>query len=314
MTSAFPFSRVLVTGGTGFLGRAIHRALLKKGVTDIVLLSSEHADLRDRAQTHSVIQKHSPQCIVHCAVQGGGIGWMKHHPVESGLDNVRMNLNILEAALANGIESVIGVSSACVYPKHGVIPYREDLVWEGYPEPLNGSYALSKRIMMDMGRAYAEQHGLHTAFPVLANLYGVGDHRDPARAHVVADLMIRCTQRPKELIVWGTGIARREFLFVEDAAEGVLACVHAPQASIINIGTGIETPIITLAEQTIAAHGLNIPIVLDERKPNGQLRKVLDVQKAKELLNWEAQYSLEEGLSMTARWYCGATVEEVLSI
>jgi GDP-L-fucose synthase len=314
MSPTFPFSRVLVTGGTGFLGCAIHRALLKRGVSDIVLLSSSHADLRDREQAHTIIKKYAPECIIHCAVQGGGIGWMKDHPVESGLDNVRMNLNILEAALRSGVQSVIGVSSACVYPKHGSIPYREDSVWEGYPEPLNGSYALSKRIMMDMGRAYAKQHGMHSAFPVLANLYGIGDHTDSARAHVVADLMIRCTQKPKELIVWGTGIALREFLFVEDAAEGVLACVHAPSASIINIGTGIETPILRLAEQTIAAHGLDIPIVLDERKPNGQLRKVLDVQKAQKILDWKARYSLEEGLSITARWYCGTPAAELLSI
>jgi len=301
--TSFPFERVLVTGGHGFLGRAVARALQQRNVPLVSLLSSKDADLRDASQANAIVAQYMPECIVHCAVQGGGIGWMKSHPVESGRDNVFMNLNILEAAVNNGVDSVIGVSSACVYPKKGTIPYCEDAVWEGYPEPLNGSYALSKRMMMDMGKAYARQHGLHSAFPVLANLYGIGDHIDPARAHVVADLMIRCSHNPEQLIVWGTGAARREFIFVEDAAEGVLACVHAPKAEIINIGTGIETPILELAQKTIVAHGMDIPIVLDSTKPDGQLRKVLDVQKAKNLLDWVAPTSLEKGLSITASWY-----------
>ena len=304
MTPDFPYSCVLVTGGTGFLGRAIVRALNKRGVLNVAI-SSIDGDLRVQSDVDAILDNNRPDCIIHCAVQGGGIGWMKNHPVDSGADNVRMNLNILESAQKYGVKSVIGVSSACVYPKHGVIPYHEDTVWEGYPEPLNGSYALSKRIMMDLGRAYRDQYGMHTAFPVLANLYGPGDHTDPARAHVVADLMIRCSAEPSELVVWGTGIARREFLFIDDAAEGVLACVHAPKASIINIGTGIETPILELAQQVIAAHKLDIPIVLDKTKPDGQIRKVLDVRKAKEVLSWAAQTSLEDGLLKTAEWYRG---------
>lgn len=285
------------------MGQAVVRALKKRGVSNIVELSSSDADLCVRTQADAIVEKYKPECIIHCAVQGGGIGWMKDHPVESGADNVRMNINVLESAQKYGVQSVIAVSSACVYPKYGSIPYREDTVWEGYPEPLNGSYALSKRIMMDLGRAYRDQYGMHTAFPVLANLYGPGDHIDPARAHVVADLMIRCSADPSELIVWGTGIARREFLFIDDAAEGVLACVHAPKASIINIGTGIETPILELAQKVIAAHKLNISIVLDKTKPDGQIRKVLDVSKAKELLGWEAQTSLKDGLEQTAACY-----------
>ena len=287
------------------MGRAVVRALRKRGVHDVTAISSMDGDLRVPSDVDAILDNNRPECVIHCAVQGGGIGWMKNHPVDSGADNVRMNLNVLESAQKYGVQSVIGVSSACVYPKHGAIPYREDAVWKGYPEPLNGSYALSKRIMMDLGRAYRDQYGMHTAFPVLANLYGPGDHTDPTRAHVVADLMIRCSADPSKLIVWGTGIARREFLFVDDAAEGVLACVHAPKASIINIGTGIETPILELAQKVIAAHKLDIPIVLDKTKPDGQIRKVLDVHKAKALLGWEAQTSLEDGLAQTAEWYRG---------
>lgn len=303
MSLHFPYSRVLVTGGRGFLGSAIIRLLKTYGVPDIFSASSMEADLRLQSATDCLIGKYKPECIIHCAVQGGGIGWMKEHPVDSGLDNVRMNLNVLEMAHKYGVQSFIGVSSACVYPKNGLIPFCEDAVWEGYPEPLNGSYALSKRIMMDLGRAYRDQYGMHTAFPVLANLYGPEDHIEATRAHVVADLMIRCSQDIQELIVWGTGVARREFLFVDDAAEGVLACVHAPKGEIINIGTGIETPILELAQKVVSAHNLDIPIVLDTSKPDGQIRKVLNIEKAKRLLGWEAQTSLEDGLAKTAAWY-----------
>lgn len=297
------YKSVLITGGTGFLGQALVKSLQKKGVSHLHVLSSADADLRNRDCAHRIIAKYKPECVIHAAVQGGGIGWMKEHPVESGLDNVRMNLNMLEASFQGGVVSFVGVSSACVYPKNGSIPYREDSVWDGYPEPTNGSYALSKRIMMDMGRAYAQQHNFHSVFPVLANLYGPGDHLDPRRAHVVADLMIRCSQNPSTLRVWGTGAAKREFLFVDDAAEGVLACLNAPNGSIVNIGSGIETPIISLAKAIVTAYELNIEIELDPTKPDGQLRKVLDVQKAQKILAWRPNTSLKEGLRKTALWY-----------
>ena len=156
---------------------------------------------------------------------------------------------------------------------------------------------------MELGRSYFLQHGFHTAFPVLANLYGPGDHLQPARAHVVADLMIRCAKRPAELSLWGSGKPSREFLYIDDAVAGVLACLQAKPASIVNIGTGIETPIIELAEQVLAAHKLTIPIRLEPERPDGQPRKVLCIQRAKQQLGWMARVSLTEGLQRTASWY-----------
>lgn len=298
----FEHKTILVTGGTGFLGKALLSYLEQRDVS-VVSFSSDEVDLREREETERYFHEIEPDIVIHCAVQGGGIGWMKEHPVESGQDNLRINLNALEAAYLCGAESFIGVSSACVYPKLAKQPYVEADIWQGYPEPFNGPYALSKRMMMDLGRSYAKQYGFHSAFPILANLYGEGDHLSPERAHVIADLMIRCAGNPEHLDVWGTGIAEREFLHVDDAVEGILACLKAPAGEFINIGSGLSTSILELAKMITSAHGLDCPIQLDSTKPDGQLKKVLNVEKAKELLGWQAKISLNNGLKGTAKWY-----------
>ena len=294
--------RVLITGANGFLGRAVRRQLDETIVT-ILAPGSAELDLRNRYDVMDYFIEHKPSVVIHCAVQGGGIGWMKAHPVESGQDNYRMSINLLEAAQKVGTDRFVGVSSACIYPKHCPVPFAESEIWNGFPEPTNASYALSKRAMMELGRSYHLQYGMHTSFPILANLYGPGDHLDSTRAHVVADLMIRCSGSPEALVVWGTGTPTREFIYIDDAAQGVLACLDAPPSEFINIGTGVETRILDLAKQVIVSHGIDIPLVLDKSKPDGQPRKVLDVRKAQKLLNWSAQTSLEQGLLQTAQWY-----------
>ena len=292
----------LITGASGFLGSRMRRVLESYGQKTIPLSSSD-CDLRCRRSTLSMFEKLRPDVVVHCAVQGGGIGWMKAHPVESGEDNIRINVNALEASWRAGARHFIGVSSACVYPKFGQIPFVEEDIWNGAPEPLNMSYALSKRFMMELGRAYAQQYGFHATFPILANLYGPGDHLQPERAHVIADLMIRAAQHPKKLMVWGTGKAKREFLHVQDAVCGVLAMLNAPASACINIGSGEEVSILDLAAEIVTSFNLDIPIELDSTKPDGQLRKVMSVDKAERLLSWKAQIGLKEGLKETAQWY-----------
>lgn len=298
----FKSRRILVTGANGFLGKRICSFLETK---DSIVFGAtrKDANLLNYHETLTLFSKFKPEIVIHCAVQGGGIGWMKDNPVASGVDNLRMNVNVIEAANAVQVDSFVGVSSACVYPKYGTQPYTEQAIWDGYPEPLNGPYALSKRMMMDLGRAYAKQYNMHCVFPILANLYGPGDHLEASRAHVVTDLMIRSLQNSNELVVWGTGEAQREFLYIDDAVTGVLATLKAPKGEFINIGTGISTSILALARTILQVQGLDIPIRLDKTKPNGQLQKVLNVEKANNILNWTAQTSLESGLKNTAMWY-----------
>lgn len=294
--------RVLVTGSTGFLGKALCRWLNEQGA-DTVGLSSKICDLRDAEQTMIQFAQIEPEIVFHCAVQGGGIGWMKDHPVDSGLDNYRINLNVLDAAFKAGAQSFVGVSSACVYPKNGQLPYTETDVWDGYPEPFNGPYALSKRAMMDMGRAYSKQYGFHCVFPILANLYGPGDHLSPDRAHVIADLMLRAQSSSTTLSVWGTGSAEREFLFIDDAVQGVVASLRGKAGGFYNVGTGISTPIRELARFMINIINPELELIFDATKPDGQLRKVMNVSKTTEACGWKAQTSLLDGLERTWMWY-----------
>ena len=294
--------RILVTGSTGFLGKALCRWLNEQGA-DTVGVSSKNCDLRDADQTVVQFAQIAPEIVFHCAVQGGGIGWMKDHPVDSGLDNYRINLNVLDAAFKTGAKSFVGVSSACVYAKNGPLPYTETDVWGGYPEPFNGPYALSKRAMMDMGRAYSKQYGFHCVFPILANLYGPGDHLSPDRAHVIADLMLRTQSSRTTLSVWGTGSAEREFLFIDDAVQGVVASLRGEAGGFYNVGTGVSTPIRELAQLMINITKPELELVFDSTKPDGQLLKVMNVSKMTEECGWTAQTSLPDGLERTWMWY-----------
>lgn len=313
LESLWSGARVLVTGGRGFLGRHVCARLTAAGATPVSVGRTE-ADLTDKASTEALMDRVRPDVVVHCAVQGGGIGWMRHNPVASGRDNVLMNVHLLDAAARSpGCTGFIGVSSACAYPRICPVPFVEEHLWNGYPEPTNGPYALSKRIMMDLGRAWHQERpsGFLAVFPILANLYGPGDHIEPDRAHVVAALMQRCVALPPDqpLTVWGTGSATREFLYITDAAEGVLSMLAWRSPEPLNIGTGIEVPIADLARAVVKACDHPGGIAFDRDKPDGQPRKCLDVTRARTQLGWTAPTSLEDGLRHTVAWYRTALAE-----
>jgi len=294
--------RVLVTGGRGFLGRHVARLAALRGA-DVVAVGRDAGDLRDPAQADRLLADVRPRYVLHCAVDGGGIGWMRAHPVESGRDNALINIHALEASHRHGVEVFVGAGSACAYPRICPVPFREEMLWEGRPEPTNAAYASSKRLLMELGRAYFDQHGFRAVFPMLANLYGPEDHLEPERAHVVAALIQRCLANPAELVVWGTGRATREHLYVADAADGLLAMLSWPSPDPVNIGTGVEVSVAELATEIAAACGYAGPVRFDATQPDGQPRKCLDVTRARERLGWSAPTALAEGLRDTVAWY-----------
>lgn len=317
MTAATPSNwddvTALVTGGHGFLGRHVVRLLRQRGA-NAVPVGRLQADLCQRDATLSLFEQVRPSLVIHCAVQGGGIGWMREHPVESGRDNALINVHALDAAHQAGARVFVGVSSACAYPRvPAAIPFPESLLWDGRPEPTNDSYAQSKRLMMSLGDAYTQQHGMVTVFPMLANLYGPGDHITQQRAHVVAALIQRCLAAPAELSVWGSGRATREHLYVEDAADGVLACAAAALAGSrvgpINVGTGQEVSVADLASAIALACDYRGQIRFDSSRPDGQPRKCLDVTRLTTELGWRAPTSLGDGLRRTVAWYRGVQSE-----
>lgn len=294
--------RVLVTGGRGFLGAHVTAAVRARG-GDAVPVGSAEADLSDREEALRLVRDVEPTVVMHCAAQGGGIGWMKAHPVESGRDNALINTHILDAAWRGGARAFVGASSACAYPRICPVPFTEDTMWDGPPEPTNGPYAESKRLMMSLGRAYHEQHGFKAMFAVLANLYGPGDHITPERSHVVAALLQRVVAEPDELLVWGSGTPTREFLYIEDAADGMLAMLDWGRPDPLNIGTGVEVSIAELARAVARAAGYAGPVRMDPSRPDGQPRKCLDVTRATRELGWTAATELDTGLDKTVAWY-----------
>ncbi len=298
----WPGTRTLVTGARGFLGQHVVRRLAALGA-DPVGVGSTDAELTKGDEALALFEDVRPNIVVHCAVQGGGIGWMREHPVESGRDNSLINLHALDAAHRCGASLFIGASSTCAYPRSPPVPFKEHSLWDGYPEPTNGPYAQSKRLMMDMGRAYSEQYGFRSVFGLLGNLYGPGDALDIERAHVVAALIMRCLSAPEVLEVWGSGRATREHLFVEDAADGLLALGRFDSPAPVNIGTGQEVSVADLALAIARATGFEGDIRFDPSKPDGQPRKVMDCSLAESELGWTAPTSLQDGLDKTVSWY-----------
>jgi GDP-L-fucose synthase len=296
--------RVLVTGASGFLGQHLCRQLALRGA-EVRGVSSADGDLRDPLAARRLVAAVKPEMIIHAAVVGGGIDWMRRHPVAACRDNSLMSLHLMDAAAEAEVERFVGISSACAYPGQAPVPTAEDVLYAGAPEATNAAYAEAKRLMMRMGEAHAAQGQFSVVFPLLANLYGPGDSTDPARAHVVAGLVLRCLDGPDSLQVWGTGKATRELLYIEDAADGVLAAASSAHQGPINIGTGREVSIRDLAQGVAEACRFAGPLHFDSTQPDGQLRKCLDVGLAVRVLGWSAQTPLTEGLAQTVSWYRG---------
>ena len=299
--------RVVVTGGAGFLGSFLVERLEAAGAV-VTVPRSATCDLRDPEACAGLLAEVKPSVVIHAAVDGGGIGYMRAHPASVYRNNTLMNTSLLHAAWEAGVERFVGVSSICAYPRDARMPMREDEVFLGYPEPSNAAYGLTKRGLMEMGRAYHQEHGFRCVFPMPVNLYGPRDCFDPARSHVVPALIRRFEEArlagADEVVCWGTGSQTRELLYVEDCADAVLlAAERLDTPEPFNLGTGVETTVKSLAEQIAAAVGYRGRIGWDTTKPDGQPRKCLDVSRARAWMGWEAEVGLAEGLQRTVAWY-----------
>ena len=301
-------SRFLVTGGAGFLGSRVVQKLRDRGATDIFVPRSSQYDLRDGRAIQACLNEARPQVVIHLAAVVGGIGANAANPGRFFYDNAIMGIQLIEEARLLGVDKFVQVGTVCSYPKFTSVPFREDDLWDGYPEETNAPYGLAKKMLLVQAQAYRQQYGLNAIYLLPANLYGPGDNFHPELSHVIPALIRKCIEAREEgapqVVVWGTGSASREFLYVDDAAEAiVLATEHYDGSEPVNLGTGSEISIRTLVGQIARLAGYEGDIHWDESKPDGQPRRSLDTERAQQLFGFRARTDFEAGLAQTIEWY-----------
>jgi GDP-L-fucose synthase len=302
--------RIVVTGGAGFLGTAVCRTLRGRGVAaeSIVVPRKRDYDLTIESHVERLYADARPDVVIHLAAQVGGIGANMAQPGRFFYANMAMGLHLVEHARRRGIEKFVHTGTVCAYPKHCPIPFREDDLWNGYPEETNAPYGVAKKAIFVMLDGYRRQYGLASAVTVPVNLYGPGDNFDPATSHVIPALIRKCEEArlagADEVICWGTGSATREFLYVDDAAEGIVKAAEIIEEPLpINLGGGVEIAIRDLVAKIAAACGYAGRISWDASKPDGQPRRSLDITRAKTLLGWEPRQDFDTGLAATVAWW-----------
>ena len=304
----WPTRRVMVTGGAGFLGAWVVRKLRQRGCQSIFVPRSQDYDLRHGEDIRRAISEAAPEIIIHLAARVGGIGANRAHPAEYFYDNLMMGVPLLHEAWRAGVSKFVAIGTVCAYPKFTPVPFREDDLWDGYPEETNAPYGLAKKMLLVQSQAYRQQYGYNSIFLLPVNLYGPGDNFDPASSHVIPALIKKCIDAKARgeaaIEVWGDGSPTREFLYVEDAAEGILlAAEHYNESQPVNLGSGQEVSIKALVETITRLTGFAGRIVWDTTRPNGQPRRSLETSRAKRLFGFEAQVGFEEGLRQTIDWY-----------
>ena len=300
-------TRVLVTGGGGFLGRALLERLHEAGAKLTAPARAEY-DLLREADVTRMFAEHRPEVVFHLAADVGGIGYNLANPGQTLYANAAMSMLVMEQARRAGVAKLVAAGSVCAYPEHAAVPFREEDLWAGYPEPTNGAYGSAKRMMLVQGQAYRAQYGFNAVHLLMMNLYGPGDHFEPDRSHVIPALLRRLVEAAAagapELVVWGDGRATREFLYVDDAARGILlAAERYDGGEPINLGAGFEISIRELATLLAELTGYRGRLVFDASKPSGQQRRSADVSRAKRAFGFEALMGFREGLALTLEWY-----------
>jgi GDP-L-fucose synthase len=304
----WPTTKVLVTGGTGFLGGAVLAGLARRGATDVVAPSSAEVDLRQPDQVRDLYERARPDLVVHLAARVGGIGANMARPSELYLDNLLMGTYVIEEARRHGTTKIVVAGTICSYPKHTPVPFRETSLWQGYPEETNAPYGVAKLAQLTQLQANRAEHGQRGVYLMPTNLYGPGDKFHPAVSHVIPALIKKAVDAQERgddhIEVWGTGAATREFLYVDDAAEGILAAAErydGPEP--VNLGADRELPIRDLVTAIVEAVGFAGEIRWDTTKPDGQPRRGVDGSRARELFGFEATTPFEVGLARTVAWY-----------
>jgi GDP-L-fucose synthase len=302
--------RVLVTGGSGFLGRAVCAALGARGAGTVVAPASSEYDLRDNHQVAEMFAEAQPDLVIHLAARVGGIGANQARPADLYVENLLMGTYVIEEARLRNTPKTVLVGTVCSYPKEPPVPFKEEYLWQGYPEETNAPYGIAKLAHLVHAQANRAQFGQSVVYLIPTNLYGPGDKFHPAVSHVIPALIKKCVDAKQDgddhIEVWGTGSASREFLYVDDAAEGVvLAAERYDGADPINLGANHEVPIKELVELVVATVGFDGEIRWDSSKPDGQPRRRVDATRAEQYLGFKPTTKFDEGLRATVDWYLG---------
>jgi GDP-L-fucose synthase len=300
--------RVVVTGGAGFLGGFVVEQLKALDPAAVVVPRSRDYDLRQREAILQLLADARPDIVLHLAARVGGIGANREHPADFFYDNLMMGVQLLHESWQAGVEKFVALGTVCAYPKYTPVPFREDDLWSGYPEETNAPYGMAKKMMLVQSQGYREQYGFNSIFLLPVNLYGPRDNFDLHSSHVIPALIRKCVEArdsgAAEIVAWGDGSPTREFLYVEDAAEGILLAAERYNSSDpMNLGSAYEISIKELTETIARLTGFTGRIVWDTDKPNGQPRRKLDVERARERIGFVASTTFEDGLRKTVTWF-----------
>jgi GDP-L-fucose synthase len=308
MSDFFKDRRIVVTGGAGFLGSYIIDGLQKRGCKNILVPKIEDYNLINLPDVIRMYDDMKPDIVIHLAAVVGGIGANRQHQGKFFYENLMMGVQLIEQARLRNLEKFVAIGTVCSYPKFTPVPFKEDDLWNGYPEETNAPYGLAKKILLVQSQSYRTEYGFNSIFLVPVNLYGPGDNFNPSSSHVIPALIKKCVDAidagDDHIVCWGTGKASREFIYVSDAAEGILLATERYNGSQpVNIGAGFEITIKDLVDKIVKLTGFKGQLRWDLSSPDGQPRRRLDVSRAKQLFGFEAQMSFDEGLKRTIDWF-----------